>query len=102
MHEGSSASGTGCYTTPVYHKHVNACYKTQECPGTFQSISGSGNNWTGINCSYCGISIYNKVSIANLAGVLSCGKSNNTIVGYSAGCGKTESTIETAEIVFNK
>ena len=97
-HTGSSSEGTGCYTTPVYHKHVESCYNHETRPagahkqGDLYICNGCGtvlgtSDWGGNHCQ------------STVRTSLKCGKSN-TIESYSIGCGMAEGDIESATITF--
>ncbi len=112
-HSGDSTTGTGCYTSPIYHTHTNSCYTTSgyNC-GPVNKVRGPYKNASGTDeyqysCSACGRAFY-LCDGGSMAGswhyvsskVLSCGKTTTTIDSYSLGCGKTEESIESAIITF--
>lgn len=93
-HTGSNIAGGGCYTNPIYsssHTHTTACVYWMEanigqtiiCPiGHYVGVGWGANRKT----YYCGTCYSNKNWI--------CGKSTEqTIQGYSLGCGKSEADI---------
>jgi len=49
--ESHSASG-GCFTTPVYHSHSNACYSSTRCGGSV-SYKTSSTHWKCSDTLYC-------------------------------------------------
>lgn len=107
QHTGSSAEGSGCYTTPQYHQHTNSCYKT--CGGNASFDHFDNNGWTAVyHCSQCGRwlsngqneQFYAPNNISCYERILNCNKGNE-ITGYSLGCGKTTETLESATVIFD-
>ncbi len=104
-HEGEAAAGTGCYTVPVYHSHINTCLgtTTNSCGCTtdrgWHEVPNNGSPYPA--CDHCG-HFYHQSSPCGFGTTTSyykCGL-DQAIEGYSLGCGKTEQTIETATIKY--
>lgn len=128
-HEGSSTSGGGCYTVPVYHKHVNSCYTSSHthssacytekdclvstgwdpmstcsnCGGTYHTIY-----W---RCTVCGATKTTQSSICSCgahpdSGGTRCHSEKVNICGLEEKrliCSKTEnSTIDSYKLGCNK
>ena len=91
----------GCYTIPVYHKHDSSCHPaipdhSENCPCCGARLGV----WNGDHTSYSPYQeAYNHLS--GCPYVFTCGKSTSTIIGYSIGCSKAESSIEKAVITFD-
>lgn len=120
----------GCFTTPVYHKHVSSCYRTTSHlvfstdSGTYAvSPAGEINGVSAWNykCSHCGASFrgtngWHNESASSMAQVnarggqnartvydtsIICGKNNSTIDGYSPSCGYLIGQILAAHIDYS-
>lgn len=112
----------GCYTTPIYHTHVDSCYETYSYTDfRFDPIDWHwtnahthGNSYTGIpdncrTCSFCGAhEIYGgheghskRVEYTATGKRLICTKTQGqTIDSYATGCGLSEGQIVGAHIVY--
>lgn len=111
QHTGSPAKGTGCYTKPIYHQHVDSCIQREACNGQASDIHKTNlgyynedgkefADWE-FECSVCGhVSLKAHVDINHVRETYVCGKTTE-ITGWTLGCGKNEKTIESATIVFN-
>ena len=112
-HEHIGSAGTtanGCYTTPVFHTHADACYSY--CSGKLvfdrQAESPQGTPEGHYHCSICNKGFYygSPYHTGSAAGLtcndkkLTCSKTTSTIDKYSLGCDKTEDTIESATIIY--
>jgi len=121
-------AGGGCFTSPQYHTHVNACYKVctgvlvsdgseeycdrcdycRECPGGCEDEDGTCKTRYFGRCNSCGrrtsYSSYTKWKNAkgSTCGVstLICGKNASTIDYYNASCGLLDGQIIAAHIVY--
>ena len=113
VHEGSAGSiSNGCYTKPMYHSHISSCYSSHAASWnhTGEHVpTGTERQWACIyQCSVCG----QKYPQNNVEGThytiapeqthstLICTKSTSTIDNYILGCGKDETDIESAIIIY--
>ena len=110
-HVGDAQNGGECYS-PLYkvHSHSNGCYSTVSSTCTCSAYAGQWINDTIFICRVCGHAGHGPggtCGATTTSTVLSCGKIEGTryqsegLEAYVISCGKTESTIETATIVFN-
>lgn len=110
-HTGSSTSGGGCYTIPVYHTHGSSCYAT--CTVTKSGcITGIDKNDNYITCSAtithssCGQGTIGSShthlddgnshvmsSSTSTHSYLKCSISTSTAQSYNLGCGMEENQI---------
>ena len=101
-HNHTGENGTGCYTTAIKHSHTSACNRTIAC--TCSSYKGDTSNPDDIVCGRCGHHVARHGGggkCSKTETTIGCGIGEGTVTGYNLGCGKTETTIETAYIVFN-
>lgn len=113
-HTGSPASGSGCYTEPIFHNHDDSgCSYTMEPCQLYINFSvisqrqdytdteGQPVYWYVVECNRCGHLEYSGKSPGHYYYNYTCGHTEDTVESYSIGCGKVEGvTIESASIVF--
>ena len=110
VHTGNSSTNGGCYTTPVYHAHTDACYKTVTTydPHFFNRCWGynadtNEEHWSCAYCNadWCGDATAHDESFyadpwntggcpqrAHQSKKLSCGKTDQTVESYALSCTK--------------
>lgn len=100
-HSGSSSAGGGCYTIPVYHVHNDNCYNEGYWCVWGEPYYAGGIVRAWVSICECGAqsvsSMASGCSIGNHEyhrGSLKCTKSETeTIESYSLACGKTTNSI---------
>lgn len=106
QHTGDNVSGGGCFVVPVTHRHKEDCYKKVSSSeyGCYivewhDTTDGDyeGHDYK-IYTMSCGMVIHGTNS-SHTHEIAVCGK-ENVIEGYALGCGKNESSIESATIIF--
>ena len=110
IHEGTpNIIANGCYKTPVYHSHTTNCYRY--CSGVWVFVKRDENEHgvtqdfyrcsNGCSIGYVGSPYKNGSGSGNPCSnrSLSCSLSG-TIETHTFGCGKTDSTIESAIIIY--
>lgn len=95
VHSGSSSNGGGCYV-PVYHTHSPACVHWFNHINVGQTMVCELTGWYGVGCGYNDKSYYCGGCYDNSNWI--CGNSGG-ITGYTLGCGKTPSTIESWNLI---
>ena len=122
----------GCYTVPVYHKHTgnpnsdyyiegnvnetktDGCYtittKYAETTNSYWSATVTDRPSWAYTCTRCKAYYFGNTNYQNLPShqhsivhtELTCGITENTIIGYTTGCGKTAGTsVDKIELVFD-
>ena len=84
-HTGSSAEGTGCYTNPIYHTHINSCHRQVWCGNPYSYDAGTHwvTDYHG-TCPGCGKDICRawEAGYGSCPSCVVCGKSG-TIEKYA-------------------
>ena len=121
----------GCFTTPVYHRHSEACYTTKNIYiySTTKDVKllhhvkdyHDGTPVFAYKCEYCGehfedTHARHREEASSLEGVkerggrveeirtqrvLGCNKTETTIEGYAPSCGYVHGQVVSAHVVFN-
>jgi hypothetical protein len=99
-HTGSSSSGGGCYTSPVYKAHSHTSAEQIWCAGVVSS-DGSGN-WYCSNghCVTWYVSVGAMTTQCNIVVGYTCGKTEGVryesdgVEYYNLDCGKSETTLD--------
>ncbi len=109
-HTHTGTSGNGCYNKPVYHQHTSGCYS--KCGRSYyfvRSFTSGGQTWYAYACPNCTTDTSDNSRLicrtAQVGGTcsnsrLTCSRGNN-VEGYTLGCGKTTSTIESQYTKFD-
>ena len=121
VHTGNSNSGGGCYSVPIKHTHVSACYTVTQRTGIIHSHTTSWGDGTWdcrYECSTCGTMVGReglnpdgsptKWGITETGGThhctpinkLTCGKSDGAIDHYELGCNISTEQILSYEISY--
>ena len=92
FHTGSSITGGGCYSNPIYHQHQSSCYRySTKCNACGRDLNGKRYG----SCQYC----WTQLGVSDTA-TLICGKNNSTITNYSTLCGYIDGQILSATINY--
>lgn len=87
QHSGSSVTGGGCYTSPIYHKHDGSETTYGKCYTQATHIH-QGTPATGGACYQTPVYHQHDSSCYHTSGALICGKNSSTIEYYRQTCGQ--------------